>query len=141
MSAQQITVATTVPLAPERAWELYTDPRHVTQWNFAVNEWHCPSATIDLRVGGRHTARMEAKDGSFGFDFEGSYTEVDAPHSLTLLLGDGRQSRTTFEPSAGGTLVQTTFDAEGENSADMQRDGWQAILNNYRKYAEQASAA
>lgn len=139
MTAQQITVATTVPLTPERAWELYTDPNDVTQWNFATDEWHCPSASIDLRVGGTHKARMEAKDGSFGFDFEGTYAEVEAPHSLTLVLGDGRKSRTTFRPSSGGTLVETTFDAEAENSVDMQRDGWQAILNNYRKHAEHVS--
>ena len=139
MAAQQITVATTVPLAPERAWELYTDPRSVTEWNFAVDEWHCPSASIDLRVGGTHTARMEARDGSFGFDFGGTYTEVDAPRSLALVLGDGRKSRTTFEPSEAGTLVQTTFDAEAQNPVEMQRDGWQAILNNYRKHGEQVA--
>lgn len=111
------------------------------QWNFAVEEWHCPSADIDLRVGGMHKARMEAKDGSFGFDFEGMYSEVDAPHSLTLVLDDGRKSRTTFQPSGDGTLVETTFEAESENPVDMQRDGWQSILNNYRKHAERVTAA
>ena len=140
MPAEQITVATTVPVSPEQAWELYTDPKEVTRWNFAIDEWHCPSASIDLKVGGIHKARMEAKDGSFGFDFEGTYSEVDAPCSLTLVLGDGRRSRTTFQPLVDGTLVETTFDAEAENSVEMQRDGWQAILNNYRKPAEQASS-
>lgn len=100
---------------------------------------HCPSARIDLTVGGTHKARMEAKDGSFGFDFEGTYAEVDAPRSLTLVLRGGRKSRTTFRPSASGTLVETTFDAEAENPVEMQRDGWQAILNNYKRHAEQAS--
>ncbi len=141
MSAQQITVSTTVPITPERAWQLYTDPREVTHWNFASDDWHCPSASVDLRVGGTHTARMEAKDGSVGFDFEGRYVEVDAPRSLTLMLGDGRKSRTTFHPVDGGTIVETTFDAEAENPLEMQRDGWQAILNNYRKHAEQVSAS
>lgn len=140
MTAKQITVAIDIPLPPEQAWELYTSPDHVTQWNFAIDEWHCPSASIDLRVGGVHKARMEAKDGSFGFDFEGTYAEVDAPHSLTLVLGDGRKSRTTFKPVSGGTLVETSFDAEDQNPVEMQRDGWQAILNNYRRHAEQVAA-
>ena len=139
MALQQINVSTTVPVKPDRAWELYTDPQSVTKWNFANDDWHCPSAKIDLRIGGIHKARMEAKDGSFGFDFEGAYSEVDAPHALTLVLGDGRVSRTTFAPSAGGTRVETTFDAEAESSAEMQRDGWQAILDNYQKFAEQSS--
>jgi uncharacterized protein YndB with AHSA1/START domain len=139
MAAQQIIVATMVPVNPERAWALYTNPDDVTQWNFATDEWHCPSASIDLRVGGTHKARMEAKDGSFGFDFEGTYSEVDAPHSLTLVMGDGRKSRTTFISSPGGTLVETKFDAEATNPAEMQREGWQAILDNYRKHAEQTS--
>jgi uncharacterized protein YndB with AHSA1/START domain len=137
--AQQITVTTTVPVSPERAWELYTDPTEITRWNFAVDEWHCPSVSTDLKVGGLHKARMEAKDGSFGFDFEGTYTEVTPPHSLTLVLGDGRQSRTAFQPSAGGTLVETTFDAESTNPLEMQHAGWQAILDNYRKRAEAVS--
>lgn len=139
MAAQQIIVATMVPVNPERAWALYTNPNDVTQWNFATDEWHCPSASIDLRVGGTHNARMEAKDGSFGFDFEGTYSEVDAPHSLTLVMGDGRKSRTTFISSPGGTLVETKFEAEATNPAEMQREGWQAILDNYRKHAEQTS--
>lgn len=139
MPAQQIRVSTTVPVSPARAWALYTDPDAVTRWNFASDDWSCPSAIIDLRVGGTHKARMEAKDGSFGFDFEGTYTEIEAPHSLTLLLGDGRKSRTTFSQSATETIVETTFDAEAENPIEMQRDGWQAILNNYRKLVEQLS--
>ena len=139
MPAQQISVTTTVTASPERAWALYTHPDAVTRWNFASDDWSCPSAIIDLRVGGAHKARMEAKDGSFGFDFEGTYTEIEAPHSLTLLLGDGRKSRTTFNPSAGGTIVETTFDADADTPIDMQRDGWQAILNNYRKLVEELS--
>jgi uncharacterized protein YndB with AHSA1/START domain len=137
---QKIIVATTVPVPPERAWELYTNPKEVVRWNFASDEWHCPSASIDLQAGGIHKARMEAKDGSFGFDFEGTYAEVDAPHALTLVLGDGRQSRTTFAPSANGTRVETTFDAETENPLEMQRDGWQAILDNYGKRAAQVAS-
>lgn len=141
MLAKSIRVATTVPLPVETAWHVFTDPEEITRWNFAIDEWHCPTASTDLRVGGEHKARMEAKDGSFGFDFEGTYTEVDEPHALTLMLGDGRQSRTTFQPSDAGTIVETTFDAEAENPIEMQRDGWQAILNNFGKRAKQVAAS
>ena len=119
MAPQKITVETEVPVAPNRAWELYTNPDDVMQWNFAIDDWHCPAASIDLRVGGTHNARMEAKNGSFGFDFAGTYTEVDEPHSLTLVLGDGRQSRTTFRASAEGTVVETIFDAESDQLPDV----------------------
>ncbi|WP_026091400.1 SRPBCC domain-containing protein [Blastomonas sp. AAP53] len=139
MPAEQISVVTTVPVAPERAWALYTDADAVTRWNFASDDWQCPSASIDLRVGGTHVARMEAKDGSFGFDFTGTYEEVDMPRSLTLRLDDGRKSRTTFAPSDGGTTVETTFDADDAAPVEMQRDGWQAILNNYGKLVAQMS--
>ncbi|UZK64649.1 SRPBCC domain-containing protein [Sphingomonas sp. M1-B02] len=141
MPAQKITVAAEVPLSPEEAWRVHTDPSEITRWNFANDQWHCPSATTDLQVGGLHKARMEAKDGSFGFDFEGTYTEVDAPRALTVLLGDGRHSRTTFQPSATGTLVETTFDAETDNSVEMQQQGWQAILSNYGKRAEEVAGS
>ena len=136
MTAQQISVSTIVPVEPKRAWQLYTNPDDIVQWNFANDEWHCPSANVDLKVGGTHTARMEAKDGSFGFDFHGTYTEVNEPKALTLELEDGRKSRTTFSASGSGTVIQTIFDAEAENSAEMQRAGWQAILDNFRKHAE-----
>lgn len=136
MNFVQMSVATTVPLTPEMAWQAYTSSEAITCWNFANDDWHCPSAKIDLRVGGEHSARMEAKDGSFGFDFGGIYEEVNAPHTLTLVLGDGRRSRTTFESGPDGTIVTTVFDAETENDVEMQRAGWQAILDNYRKYTE-----
>lgn len=139
MAAQQITVSVVVPVEPARAWRLYTTPDDIMQWNFATDEWQCPSASSELRVGGVYKARMEAKDGSFGFNFEASYTEVDEPNALTLVMGDGRASRTTFSPSGQGTLIETTFDAETENPVEMQRDGWQAILDNYRKHAERVS--
>ena len=106
------------------------------QWNQAIPEWHCPSAEVDLREGGKHSARMEARDGSMGFDFSGTYEEVDAPNALTLRLDDGRQARTTFEPEGTGTRVRTVFDPEATNPVDMQRDGWQAILDSYAAYVE-----
>jgi uncharacterized protein YndB with AHSA1/START domain len=137
---QSLTVTTWVPVSPARAWGLFTDPHAVTQWNFASDDWQCPSASIDLTVGGVHRARMEARDGSFGFDFEGIYSEIEAPHALTLVLGDGRKARTTFTPSADGTRVETVFEAEDQNPAEMQQAGWQAILDNCRKHVETAAA-
>jgi uncharacterized protein YndB with AHSA1/START domain len=136
----QLSVSTLVPVTPEQAWKLYTSPNEVIQWNFASDDWHCPSAGIDLAVGGKHQARMEAKDGSFGFDFVGVYSEVEPPSVLTLVMADGRTSRTTFIRTPQGTLIETTFDADPENPLDAQRAGWQAILDNYRKHAEHAEA-
>ncbi len=136
----QITVETHAAVPPEQAWAAYTDPDAITRWNFASSDWCCPSAQVDLREGGRHVARMEAKDGSMGFDFEGTYEEV-APHaSLALRLDDGRLSRTTFDADAGGCRVRTVFDADGAHSAELQRDGWQAILDNYATYVAQQAA-
>lgn len=140
MAAEMLTVSVTVPLAPAAAWALYTDPAAITRWNFASDDWCCPAAQVDLVPGGRHSARMEAKDGSFGFDFEGVYSEVDPPHALTLVLGDGRTSRTCFAATDTGTIVETRFEAETQNPAEMQRAGWQAILDNYRRLAESVAA-
>ena len=134
--ADPITIETIVGAPPAEAWRAYTSPEAITQWNQAVPEWHCPSAEVDLREGGKHSARMEARDGSMGFDFGGTYEEVDAPHSLTLRLDDGRRARTSFEPEGTGTRVRTVFDPEATNPADRQRDGWQAILDSYAAYVE-----
>ena len=139
MSAPKVTVSTDVLLAPGRAWAAYTDADAITRWNFASDDWYCPTASIDLRVGGTHRARMEARDGSFGFDFEGVYQEVAPAAALTIVLADGRVSRTTFDAIAGGTRVTITFDAEAGNPVEMQRGGWQAMLDNYRRYAEQVA--
>ena len=126
-----ITVETHVPVSPEVAWDAYTSPEAIMQWNKATPEWCCPAAEVDLREGGRHVARMEARDGSMGFDFAGTYEEVNAPHALTLRLDDGRRTRTTFEAEGDGTRVRTVFDPEPTNPAEMQRGGWQAILDSY----------
>jgi uncharacterized protein YndB with AHSA1/START domain len=131
---EPIVVETHVPVPPEAAWHAFTDPAAITRWNFATPEWCCPHAEVDLRPGGRHVARMEARDGSMGFDFEGSYEEVDAPRRLVLKLDDGRLSRTMFEPDGRGTRVRTQFDPETSHPVEMQRDGWQAILDNYSAY-------
>jgi uncharacterized protein YndB with AHSA1/START domain len=110
-------------------------------WNQTSPDWHCPAAAVDLRVGGRHVARMEARDGSFGFDFEGVYEEVDEPRALTLRLGDGRGARTVFEPEGAGTRVTTVFDPETMNPVEMQRAGWQAILDSYGAHVARSGGA
>ena len=129
-----ITVETHVPVPPAAAWDAYVNPDAITQWNFASPDWHRPSAKVDLREGGRHVARMEAKDGSMGFDLTGTYEAVEAPKALTLRLEDGRLSRTSFEAEEGGTRVRTVFDLEVTHPREVQRDGWQAILDNYAAY-------
>jgi uncharacterized protein YndB with AHSA1/START domain len=134
--AQKIMIQSTIAAETSKVWEYWTKPEHITKWNFATEEWECPTAENDLRPGGKYTARMQAKDGSFGFDFEAIYDEVVDQKKITYTMGDGRQATTDFEDLGGQTKVTTTFDAEGEHDAEMQRAGWQAILDNFKRYAE-----
>ena len=120
----------------KKTWECYTQPQHITKWNFAIDEWQCPTATNELKVGGKYSARMEAKDGSFGFDFEAIYDEVEEYKKLAYTMLDGRKATITFEQIDKHIKVEITFDAESENPIEIQRDGWQAILNNFKKYTE-----
>ena len=136
MSANKITVAAIVSADTKKAWDYYTNPKHITKWNFASDDWQCPSATNDMRVGGKYIARMEAKDGSFGFDFEAVYDEIINEKKLAYTMPDGRHVDVTFNKLANKTEVIVTFDAETENPEEMQRNGWQTILDNFRKYAE-----
>jgi uncharacterized protein YndB with AHSA1/START domain len=136
MAKKRITVEALVGVAPEKAWEYYHNPKHIMKWNFASKEWHCPSAKNDLTVGGKYSARMEARDGSFGFDYEAIYNSIDEFKSFRFTMPDGRVVDTSFEDANGKTKVTTIFDAEHENSVDMQRVGWQSILDNYKRYAE-----
>ncbi len=136
MANTKITVEAIIKAEPPKVWDYYTQPKHITQWNFADPAWCCPSAENDLRVGGKYKARMEAKDGSFGFDFEAIYDEVQAPHKMTYSLEDGRKVDLTFKETENGTDVTIIFDAETENPIEMQKGGWQAILNNFRNYVE-----
>lgn len=106
------------------------------QWNNASDDWHTPHAENDLRVGGKFLSRMEAKDGSFGFDFGGIYSEVKPFEKIKYGLEDGREVETTFAKNGENTEITTTFDAENENPIEMQQNGWQAILNNFKKYVE-----
>lgn len=132
----KISIEAIVAADPKKVWESYNDPKHITKWNFASEDWHCPSASSELKPGGKYVARMEARDGSFGFDFEAIYDEVIEQKKVSYTMGDGRTAVTTFENLGGRTKVTTIFDAEKMNSEDMQRQGWQAILNNFKKYVE-----
>ncbi|WP_028786609.1 SRPBCC family protein [Terrimonas ferruginea] len=135
---QSITIETTVNAPVEKVWEIWNKPEHIIQWNSASPDWHTPSAENDLRVGGQLKSRMEARDGSMGFDFAGTYTEVKENEKIAYTLGDGRKVEIIFTAVEGGTHVKETFDAENQNSLEMQRMGWQAILDSFRAYAEKA---
>ncbi|MCM3163456.1 SRPBCC family protein [Metabacillus litoralis] len=133
---QEITVETNVQAPVEKVWTFWTDPIHITKWNFASDEWHSPFAENDLREGGKFTSRMEAKDGSFGFDFGGVYDEIKLHEVIAYTMEDGRKVRISFKDRAGETEIIETFDAETSHSIDVQQQGWQAILNNFKKYVE-----
>jgi uncharacterized protein YndB with AHSA1/START domain len=136
MEATKITIKATVFADRQKTWDYYTQPEHITKWNFASEDWHCPDAINDMKVGGKYTARMEARDGSFGFDFEAIYNEIRKPERFLFTMTDGRQVNVIFKNRENQTEVTVTFDAETENSIELQRNGWQAILNNFKKYTE-----
>ena len=117
------------------AWSAFTDPNHVVNWNFAGDDWCCPSCTNDVRVGGTLTSRMEARDGSFGFDFESTYTEVVEGEQIHLMMADSRRWEVHFADAGEGTRITERFDPEAENPEDMQRMGWQMILDRFAAYA------
>lgn len=136
MNYSKIDIQATVSATIQKTWDYYTLPEHITQWNFAADSWRCPYASNDVRVGGIYTARMEAKDGSFGFDFEGIYEEVELYKKLIFTMPDQRKVVVNFREDGHQTNVTLTFDAEKENPEEMQREGWQAILNNFKKHVE-----
>ena len=131
-----ITVSTTVSAPPERVWDLFTEPLHIIHWNNASDDWQTSYSENDLRPGGAFLSRMEAKDGHEGFDFSGRYTEVIPGKSIAYTLDDGRNVQIIFNETAGGIRITESFEAEDLNSAGLQKAGWQAILDNFRKYAE-----
>jgi uncharacterized protein YndB with AHSA1/START domain len=133
---EPITIQATIQATKDKVWDYYTEPKHITNWNFASDDWFCPSATNHLMVGGKYSARMEAKDGSFGFDFEGVYDEVVIGEKFDLTFMDSRKMAVVFSDNENNTDVQITFDPENENPKELQRDGWQMILNNFKKYTE-----
>jgi uncharacterized protein YndB with AHSA1/START domain len=129
----KISVSVEVNAPVAKAWEAYTSPEAINQWNFASDDWQCRDARVDLRVGGSFSSHMEAKDGSFGFDFEGTYTNIVEHQLLEYSFGD-RTAKVLFEQVGDNSKVTVEFDTEDDNPADMQREGWQAILNNYAKH-------
>jgi uncharacterized protein YndB with AHSA1/START domain len=131
-----ITVETQVKLPVGKVWKYWTEPQHITQWNAASDDWHTPWAENDLRVGGRFSSRMEAKDGSFGFDFGGTYSQLETHRLIAYAMDDDRKVQVVFEPTENGTRITESFEAETQNSLELQHTGWQAILNNFKKYAE-----
>jgi uncharacterized protein YndB with AHSA1/START domain len=131
-----ITVEATVNADIGRVWTCWTSPDHIVHWNFASDDWHCPRADNDLRTGGKFTAVMASKDGKMSFDFEGIYDEVIEYRKIAYSLSDGRKVTVIFEMTGGKTKVTETFDPENENPAELQRTGWQAILDNFKKYVE-----
>ncbi|MGG0174777.1 SRPBCC family protein [Gottfriedia acidiceleris] len=136
-TTKKVTVETTIQAPVEKVWEFWTEPTHIKKWNSASDDWHTPIAENDLRVGGEFRSRMEAKDGSFGFDFGGIYDEVKKYEVIAYTLGDGRIVKITFKGKEDLTEVIETFDAEETNPVEFQQQGWQAILENFKKYAEE----
>ena len=131
-----VSISTTVNAPIEIVWDAWTSPKHITKWNFASDEWLCPSATNDLQTGGTFNYRMESKDGSMGFDFGGTYTKIERHQSISYKLADDRTVRIEFTTNGASTSITEYFDAEDEHSGEQQRDGWQAILDNFKSYTE-----
>lgn len=135
MSKEKIIVQASIQATKNKVWDYYTNPIHITQWNFADPSWHCPRAENDMQVGGKYLARMEAKDGSFGFDFEAIYSAIHDKESFTYGFTD-REVNVQFKEQGEFTEVIITFDPENENPIELQQQGWQAILNNFKQYVE-----
>lgn len=136
---QTITIQASINAPVEKVWQLWTEPRHITQWSSPSPEWHTPRAESDFRKGGKFVSRMEAVDGSMGFDFGGEFDEIKTHELIGYTIGDGRKVVTTFESNGDTTEVTQTFEPESENSLEMQRGGWQAILDSFKRYAEYAN--
>lgn len=131
-----ITVETTIARDVETVWKLWTGPEHIQAWNHASDDWECPKAENDLRVGGHFSAIMGAKDGSASFDFNGTYKVVDPFARIEYVMEDGREVKVGFESVEGGTKITEMFDPENLNTRELQRSGWQSILDSFRRYAE-----
>lgn len=136
MTRETITVETLVQAPIAQVWAAYTSPQDIKQWNAASDDWHTTAATVDLREGGAFSSRMEAKDGSMGFDFAGTYTKV-VPHQRIEYAFGERNAQIDFAEAPGGICVRVSFDAEATHSIDQQRSGWQAILSNFKRHVEQ----
>jgi len=132
----KITVQTTVNAPVNKVWASWSLPEHITQWCQASDDWHCPAASNDLRPGGSFRSTMAARDGSFSFEFGGIYDTVTEPELIEYTMGDGRKVKITFTPVGNSVYVEETFEAEDQHPAEMQQQGWQAILNNFKSYTE-----
>jgi len=133
--ALKISIETIVHTDIQTVWTTWNTPSHIKQWNTASNDWHTTSSSVDLKEGGQFSNRMEAKDGSMGFDFSGTYTKIIPQSLIKYTLEDNRSITIEFDQIDDGVKVIETFEAENENDAEMQREGWQAILNNFAEYA------
>ena len=135
----KITIQTNVNSTIEKVWKCWTNPEDIKKWNAASDDWHTVKAENDLQTGGKFSSRMEAKDGSFGFDFWGVYDKVESHRLIEYTLGDNRKVSISFSSEGKQTKIVETFEAENENSLELQKNGWQAILNNFKKYVETKS--
>ncbi len=133
---EKITIDAKINCSIEKVWDLYTNPKHIVKWNTASDDWHTTKAENDLKAGGKFSSRMEAKDGSFGFDFWGIYDEVNPNEKIAYTMGDGRKAEIDFVANQNQTTMKIVFEAEGENPIEMQKFGWQSILNSFKKYTE-----
>ena len=131
-----ITVTATVNAPVEKVWQYWNEPEHIKGWAFASDDWHAPNAENDLRVDGKFSTTMAAKDGSFSFDFGGVYTDVQERTLIAYTMGDGRKVEIKFSGNGDSTEIEETFEPESQNSLEMQQGGWQAILDNFKKYVE-----
>lgn len=131
-----VTVENTVKAPVEKVWRFWTEPRHIRNWAYAMDTWHTPFAENDLQVGGKFVSRMEARDGSVGFDFNGIYDAIVPNKYIEYTLADNRKVKITFSGNDKETKIVQDFEAEETNPVEMQKDGWQAILNNFKKYTE-----
>jgi uncharacterized protein YndB with AHSA1/START domain len=139
-TTQKITVESFVKAPLDRVWKAWSNPDDIKQWNAAQDDWQTTRSTVDLREGGTFTSRMEAKDGSQGFDFDGSFTRVVPNKTIAYRMSDGREVIVEFAERAGGVHVSETFDPESENTPELQRQGWQAILDNFKRHVETKAA-
>ena len=133
-----ITVTNIINAPIEKVWKYWTKEEHVKNWNFAASDWHCPNATNNLQVGGEFHYTMAAKDNSFSFDFWGTYQKIEPEKSIEIILGDGRQMKVGFEPKGASTVVTEQFEPETQNPEEMQKAGWQMILDNFKTYVEKS---
>ena len=136
MEKTVVTVESTIQAPVEKVWEYWTKPEHIMKWNNASDDWHTTRAENDLRVGGKFLSRMEAKDGSTGFDFDGVYDAVKTNELIEYTIGDGRKVKIIFTSNGNETKVVESFEAESTHSIELQRSGWQSILDNFKKYTE-----